>query len=74
MTANTSAIIRIGSKIPVDCFPPKIKASVGTTIIDTPGTPVFDIPMSTAQKTINIQSKADSENEESNPVIKGGEN
>jgi hypothetical protein len=53
----------------VDCLPPKIKASVGTTSIETPGTPVLDIPMSIAQTKISIQSTVDKENDESNPFI-----
>ena len=53
----------MGSKMPVDCLPPKINASVGTTIIETPGTPVFDIPISMAQNTISTQSVTDKENE-----------
>jgi hypothetical protein len=60
----------MGSKTPVDCLPPKIIASVGTTIIETPGTPVFDIPISMAHNIISVQSKADKENEESNSDIK----
>jgi hypothetical protein len=63
-------MIKIGSKIPVDCFPPKIIARVGTTIIETPGTPVLDIPMSIAQNTISTQSITDKEKGRINPVIK----
>lgn len=49
-----SAIIKIGNNIPVDAFPPKMIARVGTTSIDTPGTPTFDIPISMADKTSKI--------------------
>ena len=63
----------MGSNTPVDCFPPKISASVGTTIIETPGTPVFDIPISMAQKTISSQSPTDKEKEASNDVIESFE-
>ena len=31
---------------------PKIKAKAGTTIIETPGTPTFDIPISIPQTTM----------------------
>jgi hypothetical protein len=44
----------MGNKIPVEAFPPKIMASVGTTNIDTPGIPTFDIPTNMAQKPSNI--------------------
>jgi hypothetical protein len=36
-------------------------AMVGTTAIEIPGTPVFDIPVSIAQIAINVQSKYDKE-------------
>jgi len=35
-------------------FPPKIIARVGTTIIETPGTPTFDIPTKGPQKANKI--------------------
>jgi len=44
----------MGNNIPVDAFPPKIIASVGTTSIDTPGTPTFDMPISMAEKISKI--------------------
>ena len=55
MTANRSAVMSMGSNMPVDAFPPKIIAITGTTIMETPGTPVFDIPTSIAQIPISIQ-------------------
>jgi hypothetical protein len=48
----------------VDGLPPKIRAIVGTTIMDTPGTPVFDIPISMAHNRINSQSSDESEKED----------
>ena len=53
----------IGSKMPVDDFPPKMKASTGTTIIETPGTPTLDIPTSIAQKNKRIHCKVEKSNE-----------
>lgn len=53
--------MRIGSNVPVDAFPPKIIAITGTTIMETPGTPVFDIPTKIAQIPIRVQLAYDKE-------------
>ena len=64
-----SAKIKIGNRMPVDCLPPKIIASVGTTIIETPGTPVLDIPISIAQIAMSVQSVTESIKVEDSPAI-----
>ena len=51
--------MRIGSKTPVDALPPNIMANTGTTIMETPGTPVFDIPISMAHIATRIQLVGD---------------
>jgi hypothetical protein len=56
-----SAVIRMGNKTPVEAFPPKIIAIIGTTIIETPGTPVFDIPTRMAHIAIKAQWVVDIE-------------
>jgi hypothetical protein len=48
-------VIRIGRSTPVDAFPPNIIARTGTTIIETPGTPVLDIPIKIAHNPINAK-------------------
>jgi hypothetical protein len=54
-------VIRIGNNTPVEAFPPKIIAMTGTMIIETPGTPVFDIPTRIAHKAIRAQWLFDNE-------------
>jgi hypothetical protein len=47
-----SAVIRMGSNTPVEAFPPKIMAITGTINMETPGTPVLDIPARSAHMAI----------------------
>jgi hypothetical protein len=49
----------MGNKTPVDAFPPKIIARIGTTTIEIPGTPTFDIPTKMAQIANNIHCKVE---------------
>jgi hypothetical protein len=41
----------MGSKIPLESWPPKTEASKGTETMPAPCTPVFDIPVKTATRT-----------------------
>ena len=66
--------MRIGKRIPVDCLPPNINASVGTTIIEIPGIPAFAIPTSIAQTTIRDQSVIVNPNDDDNSTIDEGKN
>src|SRR5690606_26312069 len=50
MTASRSAMHSNGSTIPVEFLAPKSKAKTGTVKVPIVGTPVLDIPMSSAQK------------------------
>jgi hypothetical protein len=63
-----SAIIKMGNKTPVEALAPKIKASAGTTIIETPGTPTFDIPISIPQAMMMAHSSAFICSEESSSI------
>jgi hypothetical protein len=64
-----SAIIKIGSNTPVDALPPKIMARVGTTIIETPGTPVLDMPIKTAHSPISAHWVYDNDIFRNKPCI-----
>ena len=50
-TAKTSAMLSIGSKIPVLGLPPKIVANMGTISMPTPATPVLAMPTKSAHNS-----------------------
>ena len=50
MTAITSAMHSSGRMIPVEGLPPNSRASNGIDNVVIPCTPVFDMPMTKAQK------------------------